>query len=213
LSAIFISFLMFLTCFEVLRESFVRVTNSNIDRPVVTAVSYIVMFSTMFINIAVARYEAVQGARLNSPLLLADSKHTLSDVFATCGVLISLVSIQMNFPLVDVIASVAIVGIILRAGYGIIESNLGSLVDAAVIDPSRIEALVLSVPGVTSCHKIRSRGMQDAIFIDLHVQVPHNLSIEEAHAISYNVEAKLKQSSTAITEVLVHIEDDTGATN
>lgn len=213
LAAMFISFLMFLASYEVLSECVRRLLAPQTEVPVVSIASYVIMFGTMIVNIFVSSYERRQGEMLRSPLLIADSKHTLSDVFATIGVLVSLVAIQLRFPIMDVVASVCIVGVILRAGYGVIINNLGSLVDAAILDVAFIEGLVLSVPGVRGCHKVRSRGMLDSIFIDLHVQVPRNISVEEAHAISGKVEEKLKDASPGVVEVLVHIEDDLDQTS
>lgn len=58
------------------------------------------------------------------------------------------------------------------------------------------------------CHKIRSRGMQDHIFIDLHVEVSKHLSVPEAHSISYLVEEKLIAAGNGIVDVIVHIEEE-----
>ncbi|MBZ0188318.1 MAG: hypothetical protein K8F91_18860, partial [Candidatus Obscuribacterales bacterium] len=100
-----------------------------------------------------------------------------------------------------------IVVAIFKAGYGIITSNLGTLVDAVALDTTSVSDLVSSVDGVLSCHKIRSRGMQDHIFLDLHVQVPGCLSVEEGHKIAYAVEEKLKQNLEGVVDVVVHIEE------
>jgi cation diffusion facilitator family transporter len=207
LAAIFISFLMFLSSYEILSECLKRLLGNQLDLPVVSPTSYAIMLVTMFVNIFVSKYEAAQGKKLHNELLIADSKHTLSDVGATIGVLVSLLAVQFKFTVTDLVASLLIVAVILRAGFGIIMTHLGSLVDAAIIDPTFIERLVLAVPGVTGCHKIRSRGMRDSVFIDLHVQVSPHLPIEDAHEISSKIEEKLRQSGAGIVDVLVHIEN------
>lgn len=208
LAAIGISFLMFLASYEVLSECVRRFAEKGAASPAVGPLSYIIMLVTMIVNIGISRYEARQGELLRNSLLVADSKHTLSDVYATIGVIVSLVAIQLNFAIMDVIASLAIVIVIFRAGFGIIMTHLGSLVDATAIDPQKIEDLALSVPGVESCHKIRSRGTPDSIFVDLHIIVSCQLSVEQAHQISFLVEEKLRGAGTGITDVLVHVEND-----
>ena len=77
-----------------------------------------------------------------------------------------------------------------------------------MVKVDEVEKEVLAVDGVVSCHKIRSRGMEDNIFIDLHVQVARHLTIEEAHHISFAVEDRLKDWDKRVFEVLVHMEDD-----
>ncbi|MBS1995132.1 MAG: cation transporter [Cyanobacteria bacterium SZAS LIN-2] len=208
ISAIAISFFMFLASFEVVQQIIERVTDSGRHVAIATPLSFAVVIINMVANFAISSWEAKRGKELSSRLLIADSKHTLSDLWATLAVLISLISIALNYHFVDLIASVFIVGIILFAGFEVIMSHLGPLVDSAVVNAADVEKEVLAVPGVVSCHKIRSRGMEDNVFIDLHVQVPRALTIEEAHNISFAVESRLKDWDNRIFEVLVHLEDD-----
>jgi cation diffusion facilitator family transporter len=208
LSAIAISFFMFMACFQVLSRIIERILSTSSKPPEVSSVSYLIMIGTAVINYLVSKYEAKQGAEFRSELLLADSKHTMSDLFVTGTVLVALVAVQLKAPALDVVASLIIVAFIFKAGYDIIIIHLGPLVDAAILAPDLVEKLVLEVPGVKSCHRIRSRGMKGHIFLDLHVQVPKHLSIEEAHQISFLVEDRLKSAVIGIADVLVHLEDD-----
>ena len=123
------------------------------------------------------------------------------------GVVIALVAAQFQIYFVDVIASMIIVAFIFKAGYEIVSAQFGVLVDAAVLDPKEIEELVLEVPKVVSCHKIRTRGHQDHVFLDLHVQVPETLTVKEGHVVAYQVEESLKSHSCGIVDVVVHIEE------
>ncbi len=208
LASIVISGFMFLASFQVLQEAVHRIFSRDAHVPSVTAVSYFIMVGTLLVNLFIARYEKKKSQELASSLLAADSKHTMSDVYSSLTVIASLVGIQMHLDFLDVVASLVIVVVIFRAGFSIILAQLGTLVDEAVLDPVNVEKMVLSVPGVTGCHKIRSRGMDDHIFLDLHVQVPRHLSIEEAHEISFQVEERLRSIGGGIVDVLVHIEDD-----
>ncbi len=207
LAAMAISFLMFFACFNVISQVFDRVVFGHGTPPKVTAASYIVMVVTVLINIGVTTYERRKAQSLKSPLLRADAAHTLSDIYVSMSVIVAIIAAQFQLYWIDLTASVLIVLAIFRAGYGIILAHLGTLVDAAILDPSFVEKLVLDVPGVLSCHKIRSRGMHDYIFLDLHVQVPGHLTVEEGHKIASAVEAKLKSESEGIMDVTVHIED------
>ncbi|MBI1270213.1 cation diffusion facilitator family transporter [bacterium] len=207
LAAIGISFLMFFACFEVLSEAVKRVMSQG-SAPETTPLSYVVMVACIIINVLVSRYESKKGAELHSRLLEADSKHTISDVFVSIGVLVSLLAVNLEFYFVDVVASLLIVLVIFKAGYEIIQAHLGILVDAVALEPEEVETLVLKVPGVISCHKIRSRGLEDHVFIDLHVQVSGNISVEEGHKIAYQVEELLMKEISGVEDVMVHIEED-----
>ena len=138
----------------------------------VTWVSFAVMIATLIVNIAVVRYEGGQGRMLGSELLLADSVHTRSDVFATIGVLISLTAVALGYPLLDPIGGLAIAILIARTSYEIAKDTSGILSDRAAIDEDHIRRTVMSVPEVLGCHHIRTRGSADHVFLDLHVWFP-----------------------------------------
>lgn len=208
LSAIAISFFMFLASFEVGQEIVHRLLSGGTCGPKVGTLSYAVIIVTALANLFVCKWEQKRGKELNCSILLADGAHSMSDLWASLAVLSTLVGLQLHFACLDMICSAAIVLFILKAGYSIVISQVGTLVDEAVLDPSTIEQVVLSVDGVSSCHKIRSRGTKDYIFVDLHVQVSSQTRMEDAHAISFQVEEKLKSSWRGIVEVLVHLEDD-----
>ena len=207
MAAIAISFMMFLACSHVVTDVIERMTNNSDSLPTVSLTSYLVMAFSLIINIFVTVYERKKSKELQSSLLEADSEHTLSDIFVSLGVVLALISAQFEFYIVDIIASVVIVLAIFKAGYEIVKSNIGSLVDAAMLDTSKVEEIVLSHDKVVSCHKIRTRGMKDYIFLDLHIQVPGDMSVVEAHKISSEVEEKLKSHSYGIVDVVVHIEE------
>jgi len=208
LSAIAISFFMFLASFEIGQEILHRLFSSSAASPRVEALSYVVVLFTACSNFLISKWEQRKGKELNCEILLADGEHSMSDLWASLAVLSTLVGLQFHLAALDILCSAAIVVFILKAGYDIVMSQIGTLVDAVALDPAIIETIVLSIDGVSSCHKIRSRGTRDHIFIDLHVQVPSHIFMEDAHAISFKVEDKLKASLSGVVEVLVHLEDD-----
>lgn len=208
LSAIAISFFMFLASFEVLQEIVHRLLSSEKHVAAPNVFCFLLVVINLIANFAISAWESDRAKVLKSNLLLADSKHTMSDVWSSIAVLIALLAVHFKLQFVDTLSSLLIVGIILHAGYEVIISHLGPLTDSAMIDAANLEKLVMSVPGVLGCHKIRSRGMEDHIFVDLHVQVKKSISIEEAHSISFAVEKAIKLSDSRIYEILVHLEDD-----
>nr|WP_321498440.1 cation transporter dimerization domain-containing protein [uncultured Methanolobus sp.] len=62
------------------------------------------------------------------------------------------------------------------------------------------------VEGVTDCHKIRSRGAQGNIFVDLHVQVDPEMPTHKSHTIAHIDQHRIKENFNGIEEVLVHVE-------
>ena len=174
--------------------------------PEVGWVSFAVMIATLLINVAVVRYESRAGRRLTSELLLADSAHTRSDVFATIGVLISLVAVALGYPLLDPLAGVAIAILIGRTSYEIARDTSGILSDRVVIDEDDIRRVVMSVPEVLGCHRIRTRGPLDHVFLDLHVWLPGDARLSAAHSLSHVVKDRLMERFPQIADAIIHIE-------
>ncbi len=66
--------------------------------PEVGPLSIAVMVATLVVNLFVTRIEREQGEKLKSALLMADARHTLSDVGVTLAVLASLGFVWMGYP-------------------------------------------------------------------------------------------------------------------
>ena len=204
LAAAGIFIFLLLAVFEIGRAALKRLTDPT--PPEVTAFSFGVMIVTLLINLWVVRYEAGEGRRLSSELLLADSLHTRSDVFATIGVLVSLTAVSLGFPLLDPIGGIAIAVLIAYTGYQIARETSRILSDRVVIDEEEVRRAVMSVPEVLGCHQIRSRGSSDHAFLDLHVWLPADLPLRRAHQLSHVVKDRLMEKYPQIADAIIHIE-------
>jgi len=201
---IFVGILMFITCVEI----FKRVYDSLVGKyeAEVTALSFVLMLSTMAVSIFVTTYEKTMGKKLSSEYLIADAQHTKSDIYASIAVIIGLIFVKLGFPIADPIVG-AIVGILVaRAGVNIIKGSAEVLVDRTQTDTSLIRDMVCSIEGVSGCHDIRTRGTKNHIFIDLHVLVNPALTIQDGHCIADLIEDEIKRRLPEVVDVVVHIE-------
>ena len=201
-AAIFV-FLLFVVV-EVVRASFDRLAAGG--TPAVTPLSFGVMIATLGVNIAVVRYETARGRALTSELLLADATHTRSDVLTSCAVLVSLAAVSLGYPLLDPVGGLVISGFIAHTGLEIARDTSRILSDRAVMDEDAIRRVVMSVPEVLGSHHIRTRGSPDHTFLDLHVWVRGDASLDEAHRISHIVKDRLMQTYPQIADAIIHIE-------
>ena len=164
------------------------------------------MLGTLFINVAVVRAERRAAKRLSSELLLADARHTQSDVLTSVAVIAALVGSAYGFPLLDPLAAFVIVGFIGFAGFDIARDAARILSDETVISEEDVRRVVQSVPRVLGCHQIRSRGSADHVFLDLHVWMDGATPLIDAHAVSHEVKDRLMDHYPQITDAIIHIE-------
>jgi cation diffusion facilitator family transporter len=165
-----------------------------------------IMVATLVINLLVVKYELSAGRRLSSEVLLADAKHTRSDVFTSVTVLGALLGVSAGYPLLDPMAALLVAGFIGHACWQIAQHANRILSDEIVIAEEDVRAVVQSVPDVLGCHQIRTRGPADHVFLDLHVWVDANTPLHAAHATSHVVKDRLIARYPQIADVVIHIE-------
>ena len=190
----------------------VEVTRAALNRlaggaaPAVTAYSFGVMLVTLAVNLAVVRYERREGRRLTSELLMADALHTRSDVLTSCAVIISLAAVWLGYPVLDPIGGLVIAVFIARTGWEIGRDTSRVLSDRVVLAEDDIRRIVMAVPDVLGCHRIRSRGSIDYTFLDLHVWFAADTTLYEAHRRSHIVKDRLMNQYPQIADAIIHIE-------
>ncbi len=204
LTAMGIAMILFFIAFNVFMRSRDRFLHPVI--PEVNFLSFAVMVVTLLINVAVMRYEYNRGKELKSDFLVADSYHTGSDIFASISVIVSLVSIKMGFPIVDVIAGFIISLLICYVGIDILKHSSRVLCDYVAMEASEVEDAILDMPGVVGCHRIRTRGRPDDIHVDLHITVNKDMAVGKAHELSTSIEKRIREKFPGVTDVIVHIE-------
>lgn len=190
---------------EVLRNAFIHLAG----RPglhQITNGSVGVMVATVAVNLIVVAYESREGRRLGSEVLIADATQTRGDVWSSFTVIGALVGARLGLPILDPLAALVVAGFIAYAGYQIARSSAMILSDRVVLAESDVEAVVMSVPGVIGCHQIRTRGPSDHVFLDLHVWLPPEMPLVEAHSLSHVVKDKLMRRYPQIADAILHIE-------
>jgi cation diffusion facilitator family transporter len=211
LGALGIAAFLGIACFEILQSTIERIFHglTSVD---ISPQELWLLLIVLGINIFVAFYERKVGHQLNSPILIADAKHTMSDVWVTIVVLAGLIGIWqarvLNIPQLqwlDVILAFPVAILVFKSGWEVLQENLPWLVDEMAIAPEAIHALVIEVPGVINCHSIASRGLLGRqVFIEMHLIVEAQ-DIETAHEITEKVESVL-QYNFAPARILIHVE-------
>jgi len=205
LAGLFISCILLLISGKIIIDAVARFINPAV--PEVSPESLIVLVATLVMNIFVCVFEYRKGRQLDSQILISDSIHTRSDVYISTGVLISLICIKAGVPaVIDPIVSLIVSGFILYAAYGILKSTCGILLDKAAADTQRIREIALSFEQVEDVHKIRSRGSERDLHIDMHIMTSPDMSVDVSHALIHEIEDKIRSELCKNAQVIIHIE-------
>lgn len=199
-----IAAMLFLASFDIIKDSFLRLFHPVV--PDVNIFSFSLMVIAFLINIVVMRYECQKGIKLSSDVLICDSIHTKSDIFVSSSVIVTLISTKLGFPIIDTLVAFGIGVLIAKAGLDILKRSADVLCDGEAVEKTKIAKVVSEVDGVKAIHKIRTRGRQDDVHVDLHVAVNTSMHVDAAHELSHKISDILKEKIPGITDVIVHIE-------
>ena len=199
-----IAVMLFLASFDIIKDSILRLFHPVV--PDVNMFSFGLMAVTFLINVVVMRYEYKKGTELSSDILVCDSIHTKTDIFVSSAVIVTLISTKAGFPIFDTIVAFVIGILIAKAGFEILKKSSDVLCDREAIEKAKIAKVVSGVSGVKAIHKIRTRGREDDVHVDLHVTVNTSMHVDTAHELSHRISDTLKEKIRGITDVIVHIE-------
>ncbi len=205
MAGLFISIMLLIVAITIIKGGIEKLMTPV--TPDITPLSLLILGLTLVVNIFVATYEYRRGQALGSLILISDSMHTRSDIFVTIGVLISLIGIKLGLPpIIDPIVSLIVAAVIIKAAYDIFKETNSILTDKAVEGVERIEEVTRSFEEVLEVHKIRSRGTQNSMYVDMHIKVVPSMSVEDGHKLMHNIDKKIKAEINPNSQTIVHIE-------
>src|SRR5208337_468786 len=108
----------------------------------------------------------------------------------------------------DDVAAIVAAGIIAFNGARLLRPALNELMDASpnreVID--QIRQIAGTIPGVERIEKCMVRKTGHRYFVDMHVEVAPQMTVEKSHGIAHEVKNKVLEQFPNVRDVLVHIE-------
>lgn len=175
--------------------------------PEVSLPGLLALMATLAVNIAVSALEHRQGVKLDSRILLADAVHTRSDIFVSLGVLLTLAAVKLGLPpVIDPIASLIVAGFIFHSAWSIFRDSSGILLDKSSEDVARLAEIAMGVEHVKGVHKVRGRCAGVESFIEMHVQMDPDLSVEASHRCIHAIIGALRARLGRPVQVIIHTE-------
>jgi cation diffusion facilitator family transporter len=163
------------------------------------------MLGVLVVNIGVAIWENRWARRLDSDILRADARHTVSDVLTTIAVIAGWQLAANGYPWLDALASLIVAAIILYLAYGLFKKAIPVLVERSIANAEALSSVVSAVPGVQETRRVRSREGGSGPAVELVVSVDPNLSTADSHAIADEIERVIGEKFS-VNDVTVHIE-------
>jgi ferrous-iron efflux pump FieF len=162
------------------------------------------------VSFALVRRLRQVARKTDSPALAADSAHYVTDVYTNGAALFALFFVALTgWTLADPLISLLISGFILYSAYEVARDAVHVLMDRRL--PRAIDSQVASVvgrfrgEGVLGFHDLRTRRSGSHKFIDLHLEVEADQTLQQAHDLTVRVIRAIQQE---IPRSRVHIHTD-----
>ena len=161
------------------------------------------------LNLIVARILLRAGHQYRSVTLQADAQHLMTDVWTTVGVLVGVIAVAITgWNRLDPIIAIIVAVHILISGIKLMRSSVSGLLDASL--PSDevnqiIDILEKHSANGVQYHALRTRQSGAQRFMEVHVQVPGNWTVQEGHSLLEEIDHDVRTALRPIA-VSTHIE-------
>lgn len=166
----------------------------------------IVMAVSIALTLALVLWQRHVARQTGSRVVAADSLHYLGDLLPAAGALLSLwASAKFGLPYIDSVVALGAAALLaigaLRIGKGAWDALMDRAADPALI--AGIEAIAKAHPGVHGYHDLRTRQAGSTVFVNLHVELDGNQSLNDAHSISAGLKHAIRQAYPQC-DVIIH---------
>jgi len=160
-------------------------------------------------NEAVAIFRIRVGRRIGSAALIADGQHARIDGWTSLAVLVGVLGVWFGYPMADpivgLIITIAIFGIVIQSGRQIFTRMLDG-VDPHVVDDIRHAAV--RVPGVKEVTEIRARWLGHRLHAEVNVTLPSQITLRDAHLVAEEVRHQLLHHFKYLSLIVIHVDPE-----
>ena len=205
LSALIETVLLLVTCIWIVYEATHRLTTGNWEIEV-TYWSYIVVVSSIIIDVWRSRALMKAAKKFNSQALEADALHFSTDIWSSAVVLLGLICSNFGIYWADSVAALGVAFIVIGVSYRLGKKAIVVLLDQAPAGmKDEIRELAVSINEVKSISQIRIRNAGADYFVDITAQANYDMSFVQAHELSHKIEHAV-QAKISRCDVTVHLE-------
>jgi cation diffusion facilitator family transporter len=168
----------------------------------------LLILGAALVNLILGLALVILGRRTKSIVLVADGRHVLTDVFTTAGVVLGLVGVYFTgWNWLDGVVAILVGLNILITGARLVHQAASGLMDTS--DPELLEEICRVIahnrrPMWIDIHQLRARRAGTHVFIDFHLILPRDLSLEAGHAEVKQLEKILNDHFEGQTDILIH---------
>ncbi len=146
----------------------------------------------------------------HSASLYANAWHHRSDAFSSVAVLIGGIVGLLGWGFADQAATIVVGFMILGVGGKLLYEGLVELTEHSADKESLrvIKGILEAEESIAGWHALRTRKLGGELFVDLHILVNPQLSIQAGHDISLRIERRIQHQLSKPVNTLIHIDPE-----
>jgi cation diffusion facilitator family transporter len=165
--------------------------------------------AAIVISVIVSWYALRVAKSTDSVALEATARDMLADVLSSCAVLVGLVLVRLTgLSILDPIVALLVAILIARTAYLTMRKSFGGLMDTRLPESEEetIRSCIMEHSGqVVAFHELRTRKAGSQRYVELHLVMPKNVSVYEAHRICDHLEQDIGRRLQR-ANVTIHVE-------
>jgi cation diffusion facilitator family transporter len=205
ISGVIEALLIFVAAIWIIIEAVKKLFGERIELDSI-ALGSIIMLISAIVNFIVSRKLYKVAHETNSVALEADALHLKTDVYTSLGVAVGLgLIIVTGINWLDPVVAILVALFIIRESYHLLNKAFTPLLDTAWGDDEikELETTLTSLD--VNYHNLRTRVAGNYRFIDIHIQIPEDVSVGSAHKYCDKIENELTHNYQNLT-VTIHVE-------
>lgn len=191
-SAFVETILLLITCTWIVYEAVSRLTSGKTHIEV-TIWSYVVVISSIIIDISRSRALYKVAKKHNSQALEADALHFSTDIWSSAVVLFGLICSNFGFFFADSVAALIVALIVLFISYRLGRRAVDVLLDKAPRETTlKVRKVLATYPEIKHYHGLKVRTSGADTFIRVNIHVEPDSSLKNVHVLCDKIEKELK---------------------
>lgn len=196
-------------CYNGLTKTWAVVNGEQLKSP--GMIAFIAAIVSIALKEWAYRFTEKVGREVGSQAVRANAWHHRSDALSSIGTAFGIggaILLGAQWAVLDPLAAIIVSFFILKAAYGLIVQATNELLESSL--PKDVEAQMVALAaeeeGVADIHNLRTRRLGNKIAIEMHVRMPGEMSLYEAHEKATRIEKRLREQFGEHTHIALHLE-------
>jgi cation diffusion facilitator family transporter len=206
-SALVETILLFVTCIWIIYEATHRLVTGRTEIEV-NIWSYIVVGTSIIIDISRSRVLYKAAKKYRSQALEADALHFSTDIWSSAVVMLGLICAQFGFFFADPVAALIVALIVFFISYRLGKRSMDVLLDKAPREVvSQVNAILQGFPEVIRYHDVKVRTAGADTFVKVNIHLDPELALKKVHEVCDRIEQEIGRNIPRCV-VFVHPEPE-----